>query len=244
MKFVLLTGAYVYIALFCLDSLFRWIFFVKDNTYHNADLQKLEVTLNNSAQNLRLPTFKTCFELYRERTFLMDYVSSSHTPPLLYSFPGSGSTWCRLLIDFASGIYSGSVYDDSALFRVLPGEKMCNKMVSVIKAHPHIQTFKILSSGNLLPKKCTTGNITHFNRAIFLVRNPYHAIWSEYQRRMSGSHVGWITKANLNIRKWNNHRNQLSTLYKTMISVEYAGLIKVDKIVFFKSTILARDYIS
>jgi len=35
---------------------------------------------------------------------------------LLASFPGSGNTWVRHLIEQASGIYSGSVYGDMALY--------------------------------------------------------------------------------------------------------------------------------
>jgi len=35
---------------------------------------------------------------------------------LLVSFPGSGNTWVRHLIEQASGIYSGSVYGDMALY--------------------------------------------------------------------------------------------------------------------------------
>lgn len=33
----------------------------------------------------------------------------------LASFPGSGNTWLRHLIETAGGIYSGSVYDDEVL---------------------------------------------------------------------------------------------------------------------------------
>lgn len=34
----------------------------------------------------------------------------------LASFPGSGNTWLRHLIESASGIYSGSVYKDMGLY--------------------------------------------------------------------------------------------------------------------------------
>jgi hypothetical protein len=26
---------------------------------------------------------------------------------MLYTFPGSGNSWCRLLVEYATGIYSG-----------------------------------------------------------------------------------------------------------------------------------------
>ena len=34
----------------------------------------------------------------------------------LVSFPGSGNTWARHVIEQASGIYSGSIYEDKTLF--------------------------------------------------------------------------------------------------------------------------------
>lgn len=35
---------------------------------------------------------------------------------------GSGNTWSRLLIDYATGVYSGSLYNDTKLYEALPGE--------------------------------------------------------------------------------------------------------------------------
>ena len=35
----------------------------------------------------------------------------------LISFPGSGNTWTRHLIEQASGIYTGSVYGDKRLYK-------------------------------------------------------------------------------------------------------------------------------
>ena len=35
---------------------------------------------------------------------------------ILTSFPGSGNTWARLLIEDATGFYTGSVYDDGTLY--------------------------------------------------------------------------------------------------------------------------------
>lgn len=56
-------------------------------------------------------------------------------PALLYSFPGSGNTWVRLLIEYATGVFSGSVYDDLSLKSVLPGEGMCDRRVAVVKVY-------------------------------------------------------------------------------------------------------------
>lgn len=37
-------------------------------------------------------------------------------PVALASYPGSGNTWIRQLIEAASGIYTGSVYKDTNLY--------------------------------------------------------------------------------------------------------------------------------
>ena len=73
----------------------------------------------------------------------------------------SGNTWGRLLIEYATGIYSGSVYNDQSLLQALPGEFTCNWQVSVIKVHPHTHPFNpdlkrgpFHSDG---PDKCRTG---------------------------------------------------------------------------------------
>jgi hypothetical protein len=52
-------------------------------------------------------------------------------PPLLLSFPGSGNTWARLLIEVATGINTGDIYTDHSLKSVFAGEKSCGKRVSV-----------------------------------------------------------------------------------------------------------------
>lgn len=41
----------------------------------------------------------------------------------LASFPGSGNTWLRYLIESVGGIYSGSVYDDEKLHEL--GGQIC-----------------------------------------------------------------------------------------------------------------------
>jgi hypothetical protein len=57
-------------------------------------------------------------------------------PPLLWTFPGSGNTWVRLLLDFATGIYTGSIYSDVSLLPLLPGEGACDARALAVKAHP------------------------------------------------------------------------------------------------------------
>ena len=48
--------------------------------------------------------------------------TAAATTVLLWSFPGSGNTWARLLLEAATGLPSGSVFNDSSLAGVLPAE--------------------------------------------------------------------------------------------------------------------------
>ena len=48
----------------------------------------------------------TCASKYARRHFFTK--AESRTPSLLYTFPGSGNTWCRLLIEYGLGIYTGA----------------------------------------------------------------------------------------------------------------------------------------
>jgi hypothetical protein len=111
----------------------------------------------------------------------------SFVPALLYSFPGSGNTWARLLIDWSTGIYTGSFFYDKSLLSVLPGEARCDRSVSAIKGHPHMQTYQNITTGpSLKTGKCGQSTIQAFDKVVFLLRNPFDAIWSEFQRRRSG----------------------------------------------------------
>lgn len=140
-----------------------------------------------------------CLSKYGDRRFFNH--SEARMPPILYTFPGSGSTWLRMLLDRATGIYSGSMYGDEKLIDVLPGEIFCSKLVTVIKVHPHHRGFRDnnwftdLSKGTqkAIPQ-CYNAGVERFDKAILLIRDPFDSIWSEYQRQNSNniSHVGTI----------------------------------------------------
>ena len=93
---------------------------------------------NLPVPNITIDFWKQCNVLSKDpdsRRFLAINNNSIQqwSPPLLYSFPGSGNTWARLLIDWSTGVYSGSFYTDKTLLSILPGEKKCDRSVSVIK---------------------------------------------------------------------------------------------------------------
>lgn len=147
-------------------------------------------------------------------------------PPMFYTFPGAGNTWGRLLIEYATGIYTGSVYNDGSLLTALPGEFTCNWLVSVVKAHPHTHTFAALH-GLKVPSddgKCNKGQVRRFERAVLLLRDPYDSIWSEYQRRVSKSHVDGILKGSFDWKRWQANAASMAHYYHEMWAVEHAGI--------------------
>lgn len=105
--------------------------------------------------------------------------SSEQQPPniaALASFPGSGNTWLRYLLQQATGILTGSVYKDYGLLKSgFPAESIANSSVLIVKTHEwgsHVWT--------------------KFGKAVLLVRDPAKAILAEFNRQ-SGGHVGFAS---------------------------------------------------
>ena len=191
-----------------------------------------EVTLNIHQKYLYR---KTCQIKYGLRKFLDE--AEEKIPPIIYSFPGSGNTWCRLLIEHVTGIYTGSVYSDPQLKSFLPGEFYCGKRVSAIKVHPNTHGFlsgehpigigKGIDSLGSTKMSCKLNGVNEFKRAILLIRNPFEAIFSEFQRRILKSHTEKIGKENLKFEwnVWMEHASELSHQYVEM-SMHYTDMIR------------------
>ncbi|XP_039254712.2 sialate:O-sulfotransferase 1-like isoform X1 [Styela clava] len=105
----------------------------------------------------------------------------------LMSFPGSGNTWVRYLIEEATGIFTGSVYSDVDLYQhgfigeILPWN---SRRTSVIKTH------------YIVPKEATK-----FDEAILIIRSPYDAIMAEFNR-FRGGHTGYAEEALFKTPEW------------------------------------------
>ncbi|KAF7273793.1 hypothetical protein GWI33_013521 [Rhynchophorus ferrugineus] len=97
-------------------------------------------------------------------------------PVALVSFPGSGNTWLRYLLQQATGYYTGSVYKDYGLLKNgFPAESITNASVLVVKTH----------EWGVNARKM-------FSKAILLVREPEKAIHAEFNRQ-SGGHIGFAS---------------------------------------------------
>ncbi|XP_069135593.1 WSCD family member AAEL009094-like [Argopecten irradians] len=94
-------------------------------------------------------------------------------PTALVSFPGSGNTWLRHVIQQATGVATGSTYTDAALKRDgFPGEGQTNGSVIVVKTHSWGKEER-----------------ARYVRAVLLIRDPFQALLAEFNRR-HGGHKG------------------------------------------------------
>uniref|UniRef100_A0A7S2H1X4 Sulfotransferase domain-containing protein n=1 Tax=Octactis speculum TaxID=3111310 RepID=A0A7S2H1X4_9STRA len=118
----------------------------------------------------RVPMLEACFD-YRTRSF---FKKKNRSPVMLASVPGSGNTWARMLLEYGTGRYSGSTYDDLDLMSLMPAEGRDDSTVVVVKTH--------LAPNLFLPRTQASG-------VIFLVRHPFDTMWAEFQRRKSGGHA-------------------------------------------------------
>ncbi len=106
----------------------------------------------------------------------------------LSSVPGSGNTWVRYLLQQSTGIYSGSVYNDSGLRDAgFGGEKVQDSTVLGVKTHA--------AAG------------AKFDQVILIVRHPKEAILAEFNRRHSvkyeqNQHVGLAPQQEFDTKQW------------------------------------------
>ncbi|XP_070532238.1 sialate:O-sulfotransferase 2-like [Ptychodera flava] len=117
-----------------------------------------------------------------------NWTSSSRPLVALASFPGSGNTWTRFLLEVASGFYTGAVYNDKKLYEggfVGEMEDYKDGRLLVVKTH------------------ATSSESPEFGPAILLIRNPYDAVISEFTRiKTRRNHTGVLQKDSFKDEDW------------------------------------------
>ncbi|XP_073670819.1 sialate:O-sulfotransferase 2-like isoform X2 [Paramisgurnus dabryanus] len=106
----------------------------------------------------------------------------------LASFPGSGNTWTRHLIELGTGFYTGSYYFDKSLYiKGFIGEKDHWRSGRTICIKTHQNNKKIIKA---------------FDSSILLIRNPYKALMAEFNRKYGGGHIGFAAQARWRGKEW------------------------------------------
>ncbi len=114
--------------------------------------------------------------------------SEGRHPVALASYPGSGNTWVRGLLQEVTGLCTGGVYCDIALRQNgFPGEELRSGVVLVVKTHQTDPRWTGVHYSSDLPlvyyKKVE--DIPVYSTAILLVRNPFYAIVAEHNRLLN-----------------------------------------------------------
>ncbi|XP_045205635.2 WSCD family member CG9164-like [Mercenaria mercenaria] len=93
----------------------------------------------------------------------------------LASYPGSGNTWTRELIETTTGLHTGSIYTDWNF----EGSKICPTRGKIFIVKTHLQ------SNITHHPDCATMGVSNLNysKAIFILRNPYNALLAEFNRQ-------------------------------------------------------------
>ena len=100
----------------------------------------------------------------------MSFKNSGPTVALA-SYPGSGNSWVRQLLESSTGIYTGAVYCDVAYINVgMFGEGVMTNNVLAVKLH-HEPTY--------------ASKFVNSDKVIYIVRNPFGAILSENNRKIA-----------------------------------------------------------
>lgn len=126
---------------------------------------------------------------FQEMRFLEQNASRVHVA--LSSFPGSGTTWLRYLIEQSTGLFTGSVECDMSLKHVgHMGEGVYTNQVAAVRVN-HAYLNATDSNNTIFTNSLgiCTNDSAQFDKVVIVLRNPYTAILSEYNRMVTHSHV-------------------------------------------------------
>lgn len=131
------------------------------------------------------------------------FLNGTQRQPIgLASFPGSGNTWVRGLLQTVTGFCTGSIYCDRFLrLNGFPGESIQSGSVLVVKTHKPRSFVSQYNNPSYRNRNPLSRNLT-FDKVIFVIRDPFKAFVSEWNRRVlaksgakyDASHVGSIGK--------------------------------------------------
>jgi len=122
----------------------------------------------------------------------------------LISAPSSGNTWTRYLLEKASGYFTGCAYNDTQLYSKGYLGESTSKTV-IIKDH-------FFGVKNEVPSDVSK----FYSAVIFIVRNPYDTVISDFQRIKTDSHTGVVNFENVKKKITISQPMYLSKLSKSL----------------------------
>mmetsp|Transcript_21322 Transcript_21322/g.21451 ORF Transcript_21322/g.21451 Transcript_21322/m.21451 type:complete len:642 (-) Transcript_21322:178-2103(-) len=204
-----------------------------DPVLRNSEEYVLNVSSSiNITRDISRLYLSNCVRKYGQRTYLPE--GKLRNPVVLYAFQGSGNHLCRSLIEWSTGMLTGSIFDsDMEIVKSFPGEVSCDHTVIAVLAHPFWVPARDMFTSNVwsMKGKCKHGygTVKGFTRAVLQIRNPYDTIWSEFQRIMTTSHVGLVSSIDFDWSNWATKALQLAYLYNDMLRVQYATILRTFK---------------
>ncbi|XP_060073302.1 WSCD family member AAEL009094-like [Ylistrum balloti] len=162
-------------------------------------------------------------------------LSRSHLPrTALASSPGSGNTWTRHLLQQATGIRTGSIYNDGELqMNGFWGENKCTRIKTclVIKTHEWHTEYQ-----------------TFYDRAILILRHPRDSILSSFHFFNGGRHVRearpylfhtdrWVRFAEERVHLWFDLNNDWVKRYRNPLHIVFYEELKANPVLQIEQAI-------
>lgn len=115
------------------------------------------------------------------------FINGSHRYPIgLASYPGSGNTWVRGLLQEVTGLCTGGLYCDVELRRNgFPGESIRSGITFMVKSHqidPRWEWVKYSPQDPFTYFK-KVQHVPVYSGGVFILRNPFHAMVAEFKRQ-------------------------------------------------------------
>lgn len=161
----------------------------QNNTRQSTHIQEecSDVTCSEHLSREDRERFLTCVGAVRNASVTPSngdchFINGENRQPVaLVSFPGSGNTWVRGLLETATGICTGAVYCDISLRATgFTGEFIRSGSTLVVKTHES-DPFWLDSQFPWHVRH----QLGRYGSAIFIVRNPFKALVAEWNRKVA-----------------------------------------------------------
>ncbi len=116
------------------------------------------------------------------------FINGSNSFPVgLASYPGSGNTWVRGLLQRVTGLCIGAIYCDTTLRKNgYPGESLRSGTTFMVKSHQIDPRWQGVEYPPNAPFTYFTKleDVPVFSGGVFILRNPFRAMVAEYKRQV------------------------------------------------------------